>query len=147
MFIAAAPGTVAYCCALFWPRARRVSFPQIFDDPSERDHSIRVEHEHREDRALLRLAEREGTVVVADLQRSEHPESHGGKSRSRSRPSRLVASAGGPRPKPGAHTPRPIADSSLLEHEREQDEAKRTFSRCARQSRSTHSGSASTGRR
>src|SRR5262249_39408151 len=56
-------------------RRRRLT-PQPVDQPIARNGSVRIQQKHRQDRALLRAAEREPTTVVSRLERTEDRELH-----------------------------------------------------------------------
>ena len=45
--------------------------PELVDQPLARDHLVRMEEQHREERLLLGRAERHGQSVVEHMQRTE----------------------------------------------------------------------------
>ena len=55
----------------WWPVA-----PELVDQPVARDGLVRLQEEHREERALLPRPERHEAVAVANLDRPEDPEVH-----------------------------------------------------------------------
>ena len=54
-------------------RIGRVPGPQRLDEPVDGDDAAEVEGEHREERARLRAAERDGLAVPRRLERPEQP--------------------------------------------------------------------------
>ena len=56
---------------------RRLVAPQALDQPVRRHRSVGLEPEHRQHRALLRPADRDGLVVDAGLERPEDADVHG----------------------------------------------------------------------
>ena len=50
--------------------------PELFDEAGGRDRLVRVQQQHREQRALLRSAEPHGALTVADLEWTEDQELH-----------------------------------------------------------------------
>jgi hypothetical protein len=59
------------------PRGRRRAIaPELVDQALARDHSVRVEQEDCQERALFRAADRDLAAVLDDLERAEDPELH-----------------------------------------------------------------------
>jgi hypothetical protein len=55
-------------------RGGRLGHPQLVDDPLHRNDVTGVDEKQRQERALLRTAERHGAPVNADLERPQEPE-------------------------------------------------------------------------
>ena len=57
-------------------RGRRIVAPDQVDELLGCDDSVRLEQQHRDDRAALQAAERQDALAVDDLDRSQNPELH-----------------------------------------------------------------------